>query len=121
MCIRPRAESTGCSKRWDPSELALAAPCVVAGILPPALRGGGTQQRRSLRHQAVFFGCPLWVQSQLERGNRARQGTGEGREKGCFPGHSRAPAIKLQNSKPGWGGAASGELRNRPPREPRRS
>lgn len=81
----------------------------------PSAAGRGNTAAKEPKAPSWFFGCPLWVQSQLERGNRARQGTGEGREKGCFPGHSRAPAIKLQNSKPGWGGAASGELRNSPP------
>lgn len=82
--------------------LILTAPC--------ASTGTGRPQLPCYVHCFLDAGVQrLWAPSQLERGNGAGHRIREARENGHLPWHSHAPAVKLQNSKPGWGGAASRE------------
>lgn len=119
--ISPSRVHTGCSlhsrRHWGGCIL----PAVCSAC--PGTAGRGNIAAREPKAPSCILGAGvqgLWAQSQPERGNRARHGIREAREKGFFPGCSHDPAVKLQNSKPGWHGAASGSY-EKAPWEPRRS
>lgn len=120
MCSRPRAVSTGCSQRPAPPEFTPTAPCAVTRIpgsrillpAPPALGAAGSGNTAAVDPKALswFLGArgtrtPGTALAGEEEGSRL-QSQGNRGKKGCFPGCSQAPAIKLQNSRLGWGGPA---------------